>query len=233
MVRAVLDGDTLDLADGRRVRLAGIAAPNRPAEFPASTPWPAAEAAKSALSTLAEGRPVELRFGDARADRHGRVLAQIFRGDGIWLQGELLRQGWARVETTVENRGEAAAMLKLEEAARRARRGLWREPYYAVRRADGALPREGFHLVEGRIVRAVRRRDGLFLDFGEDWRRDFSVRVPTAALKRFRAAGLDPLALQGALVRVRGWLQRSHGPLVEIDHSEAIELLRPGAAARR
>jgi endonuclease YncB( thermonuclease family) len=230
-VRAVIDGDTLELDDGRRVRLAGIAAPKRPAEFPARTPWPAADAAKSALAALAEGRAVELRFGGARADRHGRVVAHLFRSDGPWLQGELLRQGWARVETTVENRAEAAAMLKLEEAARRAGRGLWREPYYAVRRADAALPREGFHLVEGRVVRAARRRDGVFLDFGDDWRRDFSVRVPGAALKPFREAGLDPLALEGALVRVRGWLRWSHGPLIEIDHPEAIELLRPPAAA--
>jgi hypothetical protein len=122
-------------------------------------------------------------------------------------------------------------MLKLEAAARREARGLWREPYYAVRRAAAMLPREGFHLVEGRVVRVERRRDGIFLDFGADWQRDFSVRMPATGLRPFRDAGLDPPGLEGALVRVRGWLRWSHGPLIEIDHPEAVELLRPPGRA--
>jgi endonuclease YncB( thermonuclease family) len=225
-VSGIVDGDTLTLDDGRRVRLAGVQAPKRPPEFRPSTPWPPADAAKAALAALAKGWLVELRYGGVRRDRHGWVLAHLFRADGAWIEGEMLRQGWARVDTLIDNRARAAEMLDLERAARRAGRGLWRERYYAVRHVEESVPREGFHLVEGRILRAARQRDGIFLDFGADWRRDFSVRVPAASLRLFREAGLDPLALAGASVRVRGWLRWQNGPLIEADHPEQIELLR-------
>jgi micrococcal nuclease len=225
-VARIVDGDTLELDDGRRVRLVGVQAPKRPPEIPEATKWPAAEAAKSALAELARGWLVELRYGGARTDRHGWVLAQLFRVDGLWLQGEMLRQGWARVDTLIDNRAGAAEMLGLERAARNAGRGLWRERYYAVRRAEAGVPREGFHLVEGRVLRAARQQGQVFLDFGEDWHTDFSVRVPASSLPLFREAGLDPLALEGARVRVRGWLRWQNGPLIDADHPERIELLR-------
>src|SRR5213076_2420124 len=104
-VAAVPDGETLTLADGREVRLAGILAPRPPLGWPPERPWRLAEQAKAALAELASGRRVELRRdGDAEGDRYGRVLAQVYRVDGLWLQGELLRRGLARVATLAEHR---------------------------------------------------------------------------------------------------------------------------------
>jgi len=64
MVSAVIDGDTVMLADGRQLRLAGIAAPKRPLDRPDDSPWPLADAARSALAGLVLG---------SLAGRHIRV----------------------------------------------------------------------------------------------------------------------------------------------------------------
>src|SRR5471032_99605 len=85
-VTEIVIGDTLVLADGRQVRLVGIDAPKPPLGLPKDVPWRLAEAARAALDELALNRMVTLRFGDAASDRYGRVLAQIYRDDGMWLQ---------------------------------------------------------------------------------------------------------------------------------------------------
>lgn len=216
-VKAVLDGDTVLLEDGRRVRLVGIQAPEEGAD---------AGSAAAMLADLALGRPVELRYGGAPTDRYRRRLAHLYREDGLWLQGELLRRGFARVYTFPDNRALAAEMLAAEAEARAARRGLWGDPRFAARspaEADRLI--HSFQLVEGRVVRAADVRGRIFLNFGEDWRRDFTVTIAKAARRRFDGAGFDPLALEGRRVRVRGWLRRWNGPLIEATHPEQIELL--------
>jgi micrococcal nuclease len=148
-VAEIVDGDTLALADGRRVRLVGIDAPRVPIGAAKDMIWRQEEAAKAALAELAQDRTVTLHYGGAPSDRYGRVLAQVYREDGLWLQGEMLRRGVARVHSFADNRALVAEMLAVEDAARRARLGLWRDPAYAVRRADEA-PHfvESFQLVD-------------------------------------------------------------------------------------
>lgn len=239
-VAAVLDGDTLELEDGRRVRLAGIEAakPPRSANPADGRVWPLADAATRALSDLALGRRV-LLHGPAPVDRHGRLLAHLVREDGLWLQSALLVRGTARVHTRPDARAYAAEMLAGEDAARNAGRGLWRSRVYAVRDAadaDGlARDRDSFQLVEG-VVLAVSKSGGeTWLDFGADWRSDVTVHIGRAAMREVTRAGIDPLSYEGRRVRVRGWITLRNGPMIEITHPEQIERLErePASAALR
>ena len=75
-VATVIDGETLQLADGKTVRLIGAKAPMPPLGWRGEDPWPLVDKAKDALESLASGREVELRFGGPRTDRHGYALAQ-------------------------------------------------------------------------------------------------------------------------------------------------------------
>ena len=65
----------------------------------------------------------------------------------------------------------------------------------------------------------------IYLDFGSDWRSDFTVVVPP------RLAGKTPediakiLSLRGARVRVRGWIERRYGPAIEVRDLAEIERL--------
>ena len=223
-VTEVIDGDTVMLDTGKQVRLVGIQAPKLPLGRPDFAAWPLADKAKAALESLSLGRRVTLAYGGQPIDRYGRLLAHLHHGD-LWLQGELLRRGLARVYSFRDNRALVAAMLALEREARAARRGIWSHEFYAVRRADRAVPLDSFELVEGRVLsaRIVRRR--LYLNFGPDWRRDFTVSVAPADRRLFEREGYDYLALEGRTIRVRGWVKWWNGPMIEITHPEQIEVL--------
>ncbi len=223
-VVAVTDGDTLVLDDGRRARLAGIDAPRAPLGLPRETPWRQQEAARAGLSELAVGRTVMLRAGDAPLDRYGRTLAQVYRDDGLWLQAEMLRRGLARVHSYADNRAFVPELLIIENEARTARRGLWRDAAYAVRRPEemGRFV-DSFQLVEGTIVDVAKVKGQVFLNFALEWRTAFTAHLPRSALPLFRASGVDPLSLKGVRVRLRGWVYYDRRPMIDVTHPEQIE----------
>src|SRR5690606_11013395 len=146
----------------------------------------------------------------------------------VWVQGELLHAGLARVETTPKTGALAAEMLAAESEARAASRGLWALPAFAVRAPDpNALAQEldMFQIVEGVVVSATETRDFLYLNFGLDYRTDFTVSIAARDLDDIREQGLEPLDLEGARVRVRGWLHAVNGPMIDVTHAAQIEVL--------
>lgn len=227
----VIDGDTVVLEraiDGaREVRLVGLQAPKLPLSRPGFKTWPLADEARAALAAIAQNREVTLIRTGQGVDRHRRLLAHLERSDGLWLQGEMLRTGFARVYTFADNRGRAREMFSLEREARAARRGIWRHPFYAIRKADAieAADIGTFQLVQGTVRKAARVKNHVYLNFGADWRTDFTISIAARDLKLFEQAGLDLLALEGRTVRVRGWLDSYNGPAIEADHPEQIEVL--------
>lgn len=228
----VIDGDTLRLEDGRELRLAGIAAPKRPLGVAAERPWPLADQAKAALGELVMGQDLRLEPKDPDRDRYGRLLAQLYvlvpGQAAIWVQGALLARGLARVERSVETAEVAAELLAVEAAARAARRGLWRIAFYAVRTPETVARDIGsYQLVEGRVLAAAKVRGRVYLNFGADWRSDFTVSLAPATVRRFKRKGLDPLALEGQRIRVRGWVESFNGPLIEAHDPQQIERLDP------
>lgn len=230
-VVSVTDGDTVVLDNDMRVRLIGIQAPKLPLGREGFPIWPLAEEAKRALEELALGQNIALRYGSQRMDRHGRVLAHMFIGEHeVWAQKAMLEQGLARVYSFYDNRFCLTELLKTEGQARADRIGIWDgEMFYAIRRADRPailLERiDSYEVVEGRIINAAKAGSRVYLNFGLNWREDFTVIIERNGLRLFEAAGIDPLQLEDALVRVRGWVENRDGPRIEITHPEQIELL--------
>lgn len=121
-VARVIDGDTLELAGGRRVRLVQIDTPE------VGTGECYSRAAASALRDLVpEGSAVRLEADPAldKIDRYGRVLRYVFRG-AVNVNLELVRRGAASVWFYDGDRGRYAdELLKAAERASKARRGAW------------------------------------------------------------------------------------------------------------
>lgn len=223
---SVIDGDTLVLDDGREVRLVGIQAPKLPLGRPGFKAWPLAEEVRALLHELAAGAEVTLHSGGARMDRHGRVLAHLVRADGLWLQGEILRRGMARVYSFPDNRKGVAEMLTLEAAARAGREGIWAHDFYAIRDKDSIKRHlDGFQIVADRLHRVAEVRNVVYLNFEDDWRRDFTIRMDRRTAREFRRYSGDLEKLAGQRVRVRGWVKWENGPMINISHPEQIELL--------
>ena len=114
VVERAIDGDTLLLADGRRVRLLGIDTPetkhpNRPPE-----PW-GAEASAFTRDRI-EGRTVGLFFDTELTDRYGRTLAWVAI-DGSLLNVELVRAGLSRAVLLSPLRPDFRRQLQAAEKA--------------------------------------------------------------------------------------------------------------------
>jgi micrococcal nuclease len=222
VVAAVLDGDTLQLADGGVLRLASILAP-KGAE-------PLAEDARAALVD-AVGRALVLEFGPRRTDRHGRQLAQAWLAaaggtTGAWLQEMLVTRGLARVASTDDTRALVPELLRIESQARAAHLGLWADPAYRIRTpADAGDALDSFQIVEGRVLAAALVRSGGYLNFGADYKTDFTLSFSREALQRLQESGIVFKSLQGVRLRARGWLRYFNGPLIDITHPEQIEVL--------
>jgi len=225
---SVIDGDTLRLEDGREVRLVGIQAPKLPLGRPDFPTWPLADDAKAALERLTEGQTLKLFAGGATTDRHGRTLAQLERSDGLWIQAAMVQAGLARIYSFPDNRALVAELLTYEREARAARRGIWADPFYRVRDpTELGRAADSFQLVEGRVATAAKPQSRLYLNFGTDWKTDFTVAIDATALRLFKAAGLDPMTWEGRRLRVRGWIKSFNGPLIDVTHPEQIEVLEP------
>jgi len=153
-------------------------------------------------------------------------LAHLHTADGLWVQAELLSRGLARVNSYSDNRAMLAELLLFERQARAARRGIWALPRYAVRSVK-ETPKflNSFQIVEGRVKSVAKVRGRIYLNFGSDWRRDFTVTLPPQATRLHIKEGRDPLSYEGKRIRVRGWLKPRNGPMITVTHPEQIEVL--------
>ena len=217
----VIDAGTVLLDDGETVRLAGIEAAGLGHGGAASPD------ARQALAALVQGRRVGLALGGTGRDRYGRLRAHLVRmDDGAWIQGALLARGLARVHSLVDDRTAVDEMLAIERRARSRGLGLWSQSRYRVRAAGEAGAGLGsFQLVEGRVRAAAVVRGRGYLNFGADWREDFTVSIGPRDRRRFEAAGIAVEDYEGRLVRVRGWVESFNGPMIEATHPEQIEVL--------
>ncbi len=125
LVRRVVDGDTIEVAGGERVRLIGIdtpetKAPNQPVGCFGK------EASRFTSSVLPPGTAVRL-VGDAeQRDRYGRLLAYVYRkDDGLFVNAELLRRGFAQLLTIPPNVAHTDEFAAIARQAREGAQGLW------------------------------------------------------------------------------------------------------------
>jgi micrococcal nuclease len=136
-VGRVVDGDTLKLNTGERVRLIGIDTPEmhesdklyRDAartHQDVQTIQALGRRAYAFTRTLVEGKPVRLEFDVEKRDKYGRLLAYVYRtSDGMFVNAEIVKQGYASLMTYPPNVKYADLFLQLYQEARENKRGLW------------------------------------------------------------------------------------------------------------
>jgi micrococcal nuclease len=121
----IVDGDTLVVTGGVRVRLIGIDTPEsvdprRPVECFGT------EAAAALGRLVPPGTPVRLTYDVDRTDDFGRTLAYLYRRpDGLFVNAALVEQGYAHAATHPPNVSHAGEFAALAGQARRGNAGLW------------------------------------------------------------------------------------------------------------
>ena len=124
-VTRIVDGDTLWVAPDTKVRLIGIDTPEThdPRE---PVQCFGAEATEFITSLVPVGTPVRLVYDVERLDRYDRTLAYVYRrADGLFVNAELVEQGYAAAYTVPPDVAHADEFVALEREARDAGRGLW------------------------------------------------------------------------------------------------------------
>lgn len=124
-VAAVLDGDTIVLASGEKVRYLGIDAPEiAHGETPGEC---YGEEARTENQRWVLHRAVTLVTGHPRHDSHGRLLAYVELQDGTCVNAELLRAGYAHVFWGNDGFERFQEFLACQREALEKSRGMWRE----------------------------------------------------------------------------------------------------------
>lgn len=131
-VVGVSDGDTVTVVlpgnERRTVRLSSIDAPERAHTNarPGAVGQPYAQAARDGLSILVKGQ--SLRMECSGRDRYERWVCEVRREDGVSVNREMVRLGWAwAYEGSGGRYMKDKALPALQREARDAGRGLWRE----------------------------------------------------------------------------------------------------------
>lgn len=164
-----------------------------------------------------QGKSVFVR--SSGQDRYGRtrviVLESRKRNAQSW-QEELLRNGLALV---YDRAAAPKKWLMAEEEAHTSQRGLWN--ITALTPVDAAQHIGQLVRIEGTVTRSFKSRDMYYVNFGEDWREDFSLRIPRRAWRSF---GEHLLVTDGARVLVRGVVFLDNGPMIEITRPEQMQI---------
>jgi micrococcal nuclease len=137
LVTRVVDGDTLQLESGERVRLIGIDTPEMHESDKlyrdslrsgqdARTIKAMGKKAYEFTRSLLEGKRVSLEFDVEKYDRYERLLAYVYLKDGTFVNAEIVKQGYASLMTFPPNVKYADLFLKLFREARQEGRGLWK-----------------------------------------------------------------------------------------------------------
>ena len=126
LVKWVNDGDTVILSGGTKVRYLGIDAPEiahdrKPAE-------PYGKEAKALNKKLVLSRRVKLELEDEKRDRYGRLLAYVFLEDGTFVNGELVRRGYAHLLRRQVKLRYWERLLGLQRQALKEKKGIWSLP---------------------------------------------------------------------------------------------------------
>jgi micrococcal nuclease len=116
-VSRVIDGDTLDLADGRRIRLLGINTPERDQAY--------YQQATQYLQTLVEDQIVGIEFDTQTIDQFDRTLAYLWVNDRM-VNIDMVLQGYADTYIIPPNERYASVLRQAEETARQAGLGIWK-----------------------------------------------------------------------------------------------------------
>ena len=139
-IKRVVDGDTLLLGNGERVRLIGVDTPEvhesdklqRDAERTQTdieTIRRLGQKSSAFVKKMVRGKRVRMEYDQANAaighrDRYGRTLAYVYLQDGTFLNAEIVRQGYGFAYTKYPFK-YADEFRKYEREAREKGRGLW------------------------------------------------------------------------------------------------------------
>lgn len=121
-VTRVIDGDTIELSDKRKVRYIGIDTPETVDQRKSVMCFGVEASAEN--KRLVEGKTIRLEKDVSDIDRFGRLLRYVYVGD-VFVNDYLVRTGYAHVSTYPPDVKFSEQFQEAEKEARMSNNGLW------------------------------------------------------------------------------------------------------------
>lgn len=224
-VRKVIDGDTFISEGVGKIRLLGIDAPesahgDNPVE-------PFGEKARQRLRELLEGQAVTLLPDVDPYDRFGRTLAYVTLVNGADVGAILLKEGLAMVYFIPPNLARLESYEKLEGEARRKGLGIWSgEGGRLLEHHQAAQGMERVRVVRGQVMSVAERGNWIFLNFGPDYRTDFTVSIRKEEWESQFVPQVRAMPFyKGKQVEVRGRIHERNGPNIQVYHPYQVRIV--------
>lgn len=201
--------------------LTGIENPNRAGDSSGSS-------LKQAIEFLSDhilGKQVLVHPQKAQRDIFGRLPVYLKEVEQDWINEILVKNGMARVQSDRFTRPDLSKLYRLEGYAREKKQGFWKSEEFEIWNAnDYKGPESGYQIIVGRVVKISDSRNFFYINFGENWRKDF-----TAAMSKLLMTPEDKKYLKtmtkNSIIEVRGVLRKWNGPFLElysIDHIRQV-----------
>lgn len=216
-VRHVIDGDTLVLKDGEKVRLIGINTPEVESRYTRAEAG--GDAAREWLRQKLRTPQIWLEYDAEQRDKYERLLAHVFLESGEHLNASLLEQGLAMLTLMPPNLRYSQQLIAAQTRAEKAGRGLWQQPAYQPKTLSDLIPGETdsgwqrWQVTPGRIAES-RKYINLIVS------EHFEIKIAKSLQDSF-----PPLTQYlGQPLEVRGWLRRQgQQHFMIVQHPSAIQ----------
>lgn len=217
-VKHVYDGDTIQLHDGKKIRLIGINTPEM--NYKSNRPEPYAKKAKSFLKRHLLKQRIGLRYGLNKRDRYGRLLAHVFIND-LNIQRELLINGLGVNITFPPNLWGDHCYLAAEKKARREKKGVWKKHHQRIVNAQRIKPSQtGFQFVKGTVKSVHKNNKRIRLNLSNN----VAIQIYKKNWHYFNDINLEQLSTKRVIAR--GWVNtHKKRYFLTINHPNALQLL--------
>lgn len=224
-VTQVIDGQTFVVNNTKTIHLPAMYIPW---ESPHSQGEYGARAKKFLEETIMEEfvRIYQVRNNDralfnALGHHEGYVTV-----DGQFVQSLIVEKGLAFAYPSQSHYVVADILYDAEEKAKEAKVGFWADDTWEIKTPETVTDIENqFVIVEGAVKKVASRNNVIYLNFGDDWRTDFTIAASSGLRRDFSKAGINVMQLGGQKIRARGWARDYNGAYLEVFHPSQVEIL--------
>lgn len=226
-VLKVIDGDTVKLSNGKLLRYIGIDSPEinikKDNHFQYS-PQPYSLEAKEYNRNLVEGKVVKVEFDLNKYDKYGRLLGYCFVND-IFVNAKLIEEGYAVLYTYPPNVKYTDLFINLQSQARDNKKGLWGS-YSLIEASEAHLYINQIRRVRGKVLSTYESDKCVYLNFGRDYKSDFTVVIFKNSLSAFQNKNINPVNFyRGKTIEVSGRIKEYNGPEIIVNSPYEIEVV--------
>lgn len=217
VVQQFIDPLTFIGQDAKIYRLAGIDAPGL--YDPTPPAW--VGAATERLNTTYRQKTFLLYVPKNQANRTNRLgqmmVHAVHKTDDIWVQGDLVKRGEARVFPTDAHPELAESLYALERTAMTEKIGLWALPENRPLTHDTAVQGLGrVSVISGKITGVSQQASMLYLNFGTEWKTDMTIGLSSRLRQGLAKKNIDPKTWVGKAVMARGFVESYYGPYINL-----------------